>query len=221
MKPRFSSYPVGRMLLEIFTNSTLNAKEFFTELGYNNVSKAIESLDCWLIFGEGNPLLLDKIQTSRFAVPEAHLASVMAENQTKVKERKVKEAKDVEQRAREAFVPLIECIPEFSRPTSITMYSVSGGNARYNSPLPNNIASLSWEDQLALLKRAATENYVKHNGRAGFMGLIQGYLYYRPFDEDPIRLTIDGELETAGTPYSIAGDAKLTFNNGKKLGYFL
>ncbi|MFM0375772.1 hypothetical protein PQQ72_01955 [Paraburkholderia strydomiana] len=77
---RHSNYPIGKLLLNVIEQSGLDSKAFFAELGFTNFSKSIERLDCWLGHGEGNTLLLERLQSSRFAIDDNLLKQVMAEN---------------------------------------------------------------------------------------------------------------------------------------------
>ena len=215
MKPRFSDYPIGQLLLTIIAHSGLQPMEFFAELGYRNFSKAIGILDVWLSRGEGDPRLFSRLQASRFAVEEGRLAEVKAENEIKVNERRVKEAQEVEQYQRERFHPYIEAIPELSVPTQISMYCVTGGNERFNTQLPDDISEWSWEDQQAFLKKVVPENFAAHNGLTFFRGKITGYFFHPSFDAERIRLTIDGDIDTSGSPHVEIGLAALSFQNGK------
>ncbi|AUT75733.1 hypothetical protein C2L64_46245 [Paraburkholderia hospita] len=204
MKARHSNYPIGTPLLHLIDQSGLDPKAFFAELGFTNFSKAIERLDSWLVHGEGNALLLERLQSSRFAIDGNLLKQVMAENDVLVKREREAVAKREEDEARTAFQPRLEVVPELSRPTQITLFCLSGGNQRFGSRLPDDISAWPWDDQLAYLKQVVPENFAKHQGRTYFTGKIIGYLYRRTFDSEPIQLTVTGDLETQGEPLSHA-----------------
>ncbi|KAE8761120.1 hypothetical protein FSO04_05225 [Paraburkholderia madseniana] len=202
MKPRYSNYPIGKLLLHVIDQSGLSPKEFFAELGFNNFSKALERLDCWLAYGEGNQLLIERLQSSRFAIDRDRLTAAMAENDVLLQREREVVARREEDEARQSFRPHVEVIPELSRPTQITMFCFTGGNQRFNIGLPDDISAWTWEDQLAYLKQVVPENFAKHRGRTFFTGSIVGYLYRPTFDGDPIWLTITGEIDTQGEPIS-------------------
>lgn len=119
------------------------------------------------------------------------------------------------------FRPYIEVIPELPRPTQISLYCVTGGNRRFNSYLPGDIASWDWNEQLICVKRAVLENFEKHQGRTFFMGMIRGYFYYPADNARRIRLTVDGDPDETAAPYVVVGPSALTFPNGKAVGEFL
>jgi hypothetical protein len=210
MRARYSNYPIGKLLLNVIDQSGLAPKAFFAELGFKNFSKAIERLDCWLSHGEGNALLLERLQSSRFAIEENLLKQVIAENDVLLQREREVVAKREEDEARKAFQPCLEVIPELSRPTQITIFCLSGGNRRFNTQLPDDISAWPWEDQLAHLKQVVSENFAKHQGRTFFTGKIVGYLYRSTFDSDPVQLTVTGDVDTQGEPLSY-GVAYLRF----------
>jgi hypothetical protein len=200
MKSRCSRYPIGKLLLDVIDMSCLSPKDFFAELGFKNFSKSVERLDCWLAHGEGNPLLLERLQSSRFAIDENRLTAVRAENEVLLQREREAIAKRGEDEARDSFRPHVEVIAELSRPTQITMFCLTGGNRRFNIGLPDDISAWPWEDQLAYLKQVVPENFAKHQGRTFFTGSIVGYLYRPTFDGAPTWLTITGEVDTQDEP---------------------
>lgn len=204
MKSRCSRYPIGKLLLDVIDMSCLSPKDFFAELGFKNFSKSVERLDCWLAHGEGNPLLLERLQSSQFAIDENRLTAVMAENEVLLQREREAIAKRKEDEARKSFRPHVEVIPELSRPTQITMFCFTSGNQRFNVGLPDDISAWPWEDQLTYLKQVVPENFAKHKGRTFFTGAIVGYLYRPTFDGDPILLTITGEIDREGEPISVS-----------------
>ncbi|EIM98545.1 hypothetical protein WQE_23493 [Paraburkholderia hospita] len=202
MRARYSNYPIGNLLLNVINQSGLDPKAFFEELKFTNFSKAIERLDGWLDHGEGNVLLLERLQSSRFAIETNLLKQVMAENDAMLQRERDVVVKVEEDKARKAFQPHLDVIPELSRPTQITPFCLTGGNRRFSTQLPDDISSWPQHDQLAYLRRVVPENFAKHQGRTFFMGKIVGYLYYPRFDSEPIQLTITGDLETQSEPLS-------------------
>lgn len=218
MKTRYSDYPIGKALLEAMADSGLSSHDFFCEIGYRNVTKAMRALDEWLQRGDGNPVLLERLQASRLAIPAETFAELLAANQVMVDAARLQQAQAAEQRARERFVPRLAVIPEFSRPTcSITIFALMGGNERYNHNLPPDIATWPLEAQLTHVKQLAQENFATHDGKTLNTGRICGYTYQASFDEAPVRLTIDGALDTSNEPCVRAVSASLHLKNGKDI----
>jgi hypothetical protein len=196
MKVRSSRYPIGQLLLDVIDKSGLTPRDFFAELGFENFSKSVERLDCWLARGEGNPLLLERLQSSRFAIDGDRLTAVMAGNEMLLQQERAAITRREDAEARKSFRPHVEVVVELSRPTQITMFCLTGGNQRFNIGLPDDISAWPWEDQLAYLQRVVPESFAKHQGRTFFTGAIVGYRYHPTFDSDPVWLTITGEIDT-------------------------
>ncbi|WP_244212312.1 hypothetical protein [Paraburkholderia hospita] len=164
MKARQSRYPIGKLLLDVIDGSGLDPRAFFSELGFTNFSKAIERLDCWLIHGEGNALLLERLQSSRFAVDEHLLKQAMTQSDALIRRERGAVGKREEDEARSAFEPRLEVIAELSRPTQITLFCLSGGNRRFGTRLPDDISAWPWSDQLAYLKRTCRSSQTRSGG---------------------------------------------------------
>jgi len=190
---------------------------FFAELGFPNFSKALRLLDCWLESGTGNSTLLERIQSSRFAISEERLTAALAETSAILQERLNKETRQEEEYAGKSFRPYIEVIPELSRPTQITLYGLTGGNSRFNTRLPDDISTWPLESQLSHVKTKVVENFAAHNGRTYFRGRIKGYFYHPSFDEPPVRLAIDGDIDTSHSEDSYAkNETEVTLTLGRR-----
>ena len=210
MKPRHSNYPINKLLSKVIEQSGVTPQIFFAELGFKNFPKAVESLDRWLIRGDGNPLLLEKLQSSRFAVDSGRLEAATTENALMLERERHAKADRQEREARKAFVPHIEVITEWLRPAQITLFCISGGNRRYCPPLPIDLTARSLEDQLSYIKRVVTENFAQHNGRTFFNGRITGYLYHHSFDGEAIQLRMSGDVDMQRGAFS-RGTAQYRF----------
>ncbi|SEJ91240.1 hypothetical protein [Paraburkholderia diazotrophica] len=200
MRKRDSNYPVGKLLLNLIEQSGVTPQAFFAELGFTNFSKAIDRLDCWLKHGEGNRLLWERLEGSRFAVDEHQLKKVMAENDALLQQEREAAARRREEEARGDFRPRLDVIAELKRPTQITLFGLTDGNRRFGACLPEDIASWQRNDQLAYVKNAVVESFAKHQGRTFFTGKIEGYLYRPTFDDEPIRLNVTGDIDVRDEP---------------------
>lgn len=205
MKVRTSKYPIGILLLTVIDNSGLSPSSFLKEIGYESLTGGFKTLDAYLEEGDGDRLLLDRIQGSRFAVVQEALERVAQENADLLAAQKIQNEFAKRQVERARFRPYLEVIPELLRPTQITFFGLTGGNRRYNTYLPQDIATWDYARQTEFLKVAVTENFVKHDGRTAFMGQIQGYLYFYSYDEQPLRLTVSGEVDASADPVVRAG----------------
>ncbi len=220
MKARYSKYPVGQALLVAMAHSGLGCREFFLAIGYRNLSKAMRALDDWLQQGEGSTSLIERLQASRFAIPADEFATALAANEIMVAARKLRQAKEEEERARASFVPLLEVIAERTYPeTGVTIFIIGGGNSRYNMLLPPDIVSWPEEAQLAHVRQLVRESYARHGGKTLFTGAIRGYYYRASFDAPPLRLTVDGLPECVGSSsgkwHPLSGTGRILLKDGK------
>ncbi len=211
MKPRFSSYPIGELLIRLLVDSGLSLPDFMHAIGYGNSAKGIATLDHWLQTGSGNPLFLERLASSPLAPEPAALRSAIAATTAILRdERRTEKQRRIEEEKR-AFYPFVQGIAELSRPTSITMFAVTGGPSRYTVRLPQDI--LSWPDDAReeLLRDTISRNYADNGGRTLFMGKITGYLFFREFGARPISYTVDG-IARGELDARPAGEATLTIN---------
>ncbi len=211
MKSRFSSYPIGKLFIDTFHNSGLSLPEFARALGYSNTNKGIATLDCWLRNGTGNQLFLERLTSSRFAPEPGALRTAMRETGALLAEERRTEKQQRVEAERAAFRPFVQGVAELSRPTSITMFAVTGGPARYTVPLPTDIAEWSADRRDEFLRETIKENFARNRGRTLFMGQITGYLFFREYGARPVSFSVDG-LSRGEVDASPAGEAKLTIN---------
>ncbi|KON81241.2 hypothetical protein PA01_06130 [Azoarcus sp. PA01] len=213
-----SGFPIGKLLLEVLVASGLSHRKFFEAIGCRDCQSASDDFNRWLGVGEGDPGLIEKVQASRFAVPKERLGTVMAANEALVRRRQILESGSADETARVLFEPVAQVIPEWMRPSQITIFGLMGGNARHHIQLPADIASWPLATQMAYLKKVVPEKYASDKGRTHFMGRIMGYLYRPSFEADPVRLTVEGEPDLSIDPYVMTGSVTITLKNGKQLG---
>jgi len=211
MKQRFSSYPIGELILQTFIDSGLKLPEFVRAIGYSNEAKGIATLDHWLQKGSGNPIFLERLTSSRHAPEPAALRSAISATETILaEERKTEKQRRVEEE-RASFYPFVQGIAELSRPTSITMFAVTGGPSRYTVKLPLDIRDWPVTERDAFLKDVITENYALNNGKTLFMGKITGYLFFSEYGAPPTRFSCEG-ISLGVSDARPVGEATLTIN---------
>lgn len=213
-----SNFPIGKLLLEVLVASGLSHREFFEAIGCKDCQSASDDFNRWLGIGEGDSDLIEKVQASRFAVPKERLGNVIAANEALARRRQILELGSADETARVLFEPVAQVIPEWTRPSQITIFGLMGGNARHHIQLPADIASWQLATQMAYLKKVVPEKYASDKGRTHLMGRIMGYLYRPSYDADPIRLTVEGEPDLSSDPHVMAGAVNVTLKNGKQLG---
>lgn len=217
MHRKESKYPIGQLLLEVLASSGLSHRKFFETIGYKDCQFASDDFNRWLGIGEGDSRLIERLQASPFAVPAERLETVVATNEVLVRRRQILESGSAEEIARVLFEPIAEVIPEWSRPSQITLFGLTGGNRSHHIKLPADIASWPWEAQLAYLRKVVPEKYASDKGHTLFMGTIMGYRYRPSYDAEPMRLNIEGEPDSSTEPYVVAGPVSVTLKNGKPL----
>jgi hypothetical protein len=179
-------YPIGKLLLDVINSSQLAFFEFFPELGLPKGNYSISMLESWLNHGTGNDLLLQKLQSSRFAVDDNLLKLALATTEAILdKERKIA-AREKEDEARAKFRPHIDIIATYSG-----KYWSPSENMRYLW-LPQDIAAWSTEKQLAYLKEVVSTHFLTHQKET--LWRIVGYKCFFTFDGNPIRLTVWGDV---------------------------
>lgn len=194
MKPRSTKSPLVQLVLDVIQQSQLPLHQFLQQIGIQNVTKAMRHLDVALLTGQVNPHLLLLIQTSAYKIPEDQLQQVIHQNNQFIDLLRHQEQLLQQQVEKDQFRPRIEVIPELVKPTSISMFAVTGGNKRFITYLPKDISNWSSEDQLDFLKKSILENYSKHQGRTFFTGEITGYYFYSIFEKPPVEFNVQGDV---------------------------
>lgn len=193
MKQRFSSYPIGELLIATLRESGLKLPDFMRAIGYSP-NNGIATFDQWIAKGHGNPLFLERLTNSRFAPPLQQLRGALAETeQIRAQEKSNEKLRRFEEE-RSAFRPFVQGIAELSRPTSITMFALTGGPKRYTVELPAGFSGLPNGERERIAYDTIRENYAANNGRTLFMGKIVGYLLFQEYGERPHHYSVEGRL---------------------------
>lgn len=211
MKQRFSSYPIGELLIHTFVDSGLSLPAFMNALGYGNSHKGIATFDHWLKNGSGNQLFLERLTRSAYAPPPEVLRDALAATKGILDlERKTELARKVEEE-RQSFRPFVQGVAELTRPTSITMFALTGGPKRYTVSLPEDISQWEPAEREQLIKDTIVQNYAANAGRTLFMGKLTSYLFFGEYGERPTRYSIEG-IRVGVVDGRPAGEAVLTVN---------
>jgi len=209
MAQRSSTYPLGKLLLELQERSGLTLYKFVLAGGYKNSNKGINAFDGMLVGGYPNTTFLERLSQSPYAPSPDQLDAAMKATHAILE----KEAHDAaiaeEEAARLAFRPYFQAVPELTEPRQIALFAVTGGHSRYTHYLPPDFARWSLAAQYALLRKEVPVQYAKAQGRTLFMGRITGYRLFRVYDGPSLLLT------NGGRPLGIdneapVGDATLT-----------
>lgn len=193
MKQRFSSYPIGELLIETLRASGLKLPDFMREIGYSP-HNGIATFDQWISKGHGNPLFIERLTSSRFAPPVQELRQALADTEQIRGREKAAETRSRVEAERSAFRPFVQGIAELSRPTSITMFALTGGPRRYTVELPEGFAALPGPERERIAGETIRENFAANSGRTLFMGKLVGYLLFHEYGERPQHYSVEGRL---------------------------
>lgn len=218
-KPRQSTYPIGKYLIQLWAEAGVPLARFMETLGYRNTSKAIKRFDAWLTWGIGEQHILESLRRWR---PDIEAA---LDNHLKL----TKEVLDIEAaeaekeriaEARRTFTPFVQAIPERDEPSSITLFAFTGGNHRQMARLPDGIVQFSDHDRIQAVAAAIKSHMERSGGRTLYQGRIISYQAFLSFDAPPLTFTTDGLLVGIDTDKR-PGDATLTIGNRRFPGVIL
>jgi hypothetical protein len=193
MAHRSSTYPLGKLLLELQQSSGLTPYRFVRAIGYKNSSKGINAFDGMLAGGYPNTTFLERLNNSPFAPAPQTLEAAVAETREILQNEEREAAIAKEQAERAAFRPYFQAVPELKSPTQITLFALTGGHSRYTHYLPPDFPTWPLVAQYALLEREVPAAYAKAEGRTLFMGRITGYRLFREYEGPSLLLSNDGK----------------------------
>ena len=203
MKTRNSKYPIGKLLIKMLNESGLSIQPFVEAIGYGNSSKGVRAFDQILNYGLPNKIFLERLNASRFAPDPAELQRTLEESEAIV-EREEEEAR-VAQKAAErlAFRPFVQGVPEYSTPTSISLFCFTGGHSRYTLPVPEDLPTWPPAEQHRHVKEWITRHFAASKGRTLWMGAITGYRLFRRYGEPAVLYSTEGEPVGVNPPSAL------------------
>jgi hypothetical protein len=123
----------------------------------------------------------------------AELREAVKQAGQREKEMADKTAAEEEDRARASFEPHLWVIGDRKTPSPIFVVAICGPDRFLRVPLPEGIATLSDEEQGAIVSRIASQHFVDSAGSAGSFGKIVGFIYRQTF-ETGWTLSVDGRV---------------------------
>lgn len=219
MVQRSSTYPLGKLLLELQQSTGLTLYNFVLAIGYKNSNKGIGAFDAMLGSGYPNTTFLERLNKSPYAPPKEALEAAIAETKEIVAREEREAALAQEEAERKAFRPYFQAVPELKEPRQITLFAVTGGHARYTHYLPPDFPTWPLEAQYALLQKEVPLAYAKAEGRTLFMGRITGYRLFRTYDGPSLLLSVNGNPlgidDEAPVPEATLTIGKRTLTSGE------
>lgn len=175
-----SHYPIVQLIRRIITESGFDQPQFLASLGYRDSESGLRRLVPWLESGVGKPRFLRQILTAYPAYAPDVETALLETKQVKLAEAEAAWAESLKLEA-DTFRPYIHVEGETTRPSSITMFGVSGG--RWNLiPIPQATLDLELDDQLAALPTLMQEYLRTNDGWCLFFGTVTGFRYVRLLD---------------------------------------
>ena len=201
MKVRTSHYPIGALLIQILHDSKLTLEPFVRAIGYGNPSKGVRAFDHIITFGEPVPVFINRLATSPFAPDPTLLKQALDKSKVLVAQRLDQERTARMKAEAQAFRPFLQGVPEYTTPTSITFFCLTGGHSRYTIPVPEDLPSWDLKEQHRYINEVVQKHYSSSNGLTLYMGRITGYRLFRRYGEPAVFYTITGEpLGLQNTP---------------------
>jgi hypothetical protein len=194
MKKLHSTYPIGQLLIALFTHSGLNLPQFLTAIGYGNVNNGIRHFQSFLTTGLGPSLLLERLEQSNYAPHTKALTMIAHQHIEQYNQELYLRYGLVADDFKEEFRPFLHAVPGLANLETISLYAQSGEFASHTITFAKNIARLPLEDHYKLVGASVRRNYEQTNGTICFLGPICSYLYYHSWDEPPLAFSVTGEL---------------------------
>lgn len=203
MKRLHSVYPLGQLLIAIFTETRLTLPHFVQAIGYHNVNKGIRAFQSYVSSGLGPTIFLDRLAASPYAPAESALHMTVLQTLEQYDHEWCLDAGIVYQDLTEPFRPFVHATPALAELESLSFFAQSGDFRQYTMTLQAKIGSLPLDTQYKIVGPKIRQNYRQTGGIIGFLGPIQYYLYYHSWSEPPTTFSIDGE------PIGIADNATI------------
>jgi hypothetical protein len=174
-----SHYPIVQFISRLMQESGLSPTEFVHALGYKKIERGLLRLNRWLDNCDGHDFILKQIAAWSGQAEELQRA-VEATELMKTSESKAAFLKYCKSQ-QESFRPYIHVEGETTRPTSITMFGMSGG--RWNLiDIDQALEDMPLAERLSALPQLMRSYLHEHDGECPFFGKVTGFRYVRCLD---------------------------------------
>jgi len=196
-------YPISTILKELLDESTLTRGRFLEHLGFKRIPKAIRKLDDFMLRGNGDILLIQRL-IEYYPERKVAVLTALAETHKLLEMEASIEAIRAEKEARENFQPHIYIETERSIPSPIFVAALIGRRTRFIDFKMDNVS-------LETAQLTAREHFIKENGGSICNGKITGYRYVDTYDSS-IRFDTKGNiLEPSAGQFNKSFGASLSF----------
>ena len=203
MKKLESKYPLGQLLIELFTWSGLNLPQFVQSIGYRKVNKGIRAFQEFLATGYGPHLFFKRLHTSPLAPSNAAMKMVMQQHFEQMSQELHIKYGLVAEDYKESFQPFLHAAPSLREVESLSFFAQSGDFSEYTMILQQKIATLPLDVQYQIVGKKIRHNYRATGGKIEFLGPTRYYLYYHSWNEPPMTFSVEGD------PIGIADNATI------------
>ena len=182
---------LSQLIMDSMHSQNMDKHTLVQKMGYANLNKGLRRLDDLL--GQEVPQkreqkeeLIKKCAAALGLVLDDVLQAAVADEQEQMAM--------VEKWERSNFRPFVYVKTIETRPSSVTMFAITGGPMRHKAfYLPVNFELETQADQFSQLKELVLNHFRDSNGLAPFFGKISGYLYCPSYDES-YDFSIEGDL---------------------------
>jgi hypothetical protein len=193
-----SHYPISQFIARIMNDRCQDRMDFVRSLGYRNLERGLRRLGPWLDEGEGYGRIIGQIAAAYPKEAEELRKAIGATREVKRAEFEAAFLEDCKAE-QDTFQPFIHVDGETTRPSSITMFGVTGG--RWNLiRIPPAILDLPLAGQLSAVPDLMREYLQEYKGQCPFFGKVTGFRFVRCLDY--FRFDPDGRfLERVDKPF--------------------
>jgi hypothetical protein len=192
MKKLQSNYPLGQLLIAIFTETRHNLSGFVESLGYRNVNKGIRAFHQVLSTGYGPSIFFSRLEASPYAPSGVGLQLVLQQHFEQLSQEILQNHGLVAEDYQEEFRPIVHAIPALSDVESISFFAQSGDFAAHTVTLQRKVASLPLDQQYTVVGAKIRQNYRHTGGVIPCMGPTRYYLYYSSWEAPAMTFSVDG-----------------------------
>lgn len=173
-------YAIAKVLSEKMKELNLSKRELAEKMEYKNIQNGINNIHQLITGLYYNKQILQNIQKVLNIESQLFEIAVYATEQKINLDSKIKEL-TVEINFRKIFSPFLYKKTELSRPSSITMAAICGGDMKF-ATFVKEFIKLSFEERLNLVSKFIVRDFAKREGICPFFGKITGYYFQYDFD---------------------------------------
>jgi len=191
--PRCAShYSIGQFIYHVFRASGLKRSQFIISLGYRNVTGGLRSLDRWLDYGEGDPLLIDRL-VRVYNLDSAVIRTALVETEAQYDAEYAEARRHREQLDRENFRQYVFVeTPAGVVRSSLTVAAIAAPALKTIS-LPEDLITTPESAQIEYVAELIRAHFGERRGKLSLFGDIVGYRFINAYNES-VRFDTGGNV---------------------------